>query len=172
MAKSRNGEIVWRIQFLTNATGKTAHAEPVILILADKKGWQYLAAEFSAMAKRKATKSMIAAGDGDDHQHLDYKYEPVNSSLSHQMEFRLGVLTPKTRSQTLKKYGIKPSPKGEDLPRLFTSLVNAATKDVRETNRLFRRVAREPKMSDEDLYAAFGMKLPKKHNASKTKKRK
>lgn len=172
MAKSENGEIIWRIQFLTNATGKTAHAEPVIVILADKKGWQYLTAEFSAMAKRKVTKRMIALDDADDHQHLSHQYKPVNSSLSHQMELRLGLLAPTTRNQTLQKYGIRESPKNEDLPQLFTRLIRAATKDVRDTNRLIRRADKEPKMSDEDLYAAFGMKLPKKRNASNTKKRK
>ena len=166
MAKGRNGEIIWRIEFQTNATGKTAHAEPVILILADKKGWQYLSAEFAAMAKRQVTKRMIAHGDADDHHHLGYKYEPVNSTLSHKLEFRLGILTPETRRQTLQKYRIKPSPKGEDLPRIFTKLVNAAKKDVRETNRLIQRAAKAPQISDEDLYAAFGMKPPKKRNAS------
>jgi hypothetical protein len=138
-------------------------------LLADKKGRQYLASRFAAMARRKITDKFVEWDEADDPDHVGYKYNLVNGSLSHHLELRLGLLTPKHRSKVLKKYNITRRSNGDDLPHLFRGLLQTATKDEHETNQRMRRAAKEPKMSMAELYAAFGLPVPKKKRTASKK---
>jgi hypothetical protein len=140
------------------------------LLLADKKGWKYLATAFADLANRRATSKMRAGGDPDDHAHLGYEYTPVNKALSHRFEFRLGILDSRTRVATLAKYKIKKSSESADLQLLFKQLIHAATKAVREDNRLTRRIATPPGALDNEFHTMFGMKLPEPRPTRKKRK--
>jgi len=174
MAKRGNGEIIWRMIYLIDARGDTAHAEPVVLLLADRKGWQHLASLFAEMANRKISDGLIACGDPDDHQHLSHRYGPanrlLNKALSHRFEFRLGLLHPKNRTQVLRKYRIARSPARMDLRQLFSELIRSAEKGVRKTNRLIREIAEKPEKFDKQFEAKFGMKLSQPRPARKKQK--
>jgi len=134
MKKKVQGEIIWRVTYQIDATEDKPRPEPVILILADSKGWKWLANEFVAMSKKIVSKAMIAVDDAEDHQHINAGfYKTINKRLSHPLELKLGLLTRRTRRHVLRKYHVDKLPASDtDMRPLFRRLIKSSEKQIRQ----------------------------------------
>jgi hypothetical protein len=146
MRKCR-GEIIWRLTYQVDATTDKERPEPVILLLADKEGWQYLAEMFLRKAECPALEDDLYRGDPDDHWHLSKGHPGVNAELSHALEFRLGTITPRNRDDVLDKYQIQPPRRSDrDMRYLFRRVIRAFEKECEAFRRHMRRRANMSKV--------------------------
>jgi hypothetical protein len=101
-------EVIVKLGTITDCTGEPPRSIPDVRILGNREGLRELARLLLWMSKRKPTDEHIKNGDPDDHQHFSAQRLPFNSSLSDELEFRIGILTDANRGAVLNKYGIKP----------------------------------------------------------------
>jgi hypothetical protein len=76
-----------------------------VLVLGNRAGLRRLGKWLLEFAER-IPKTDSHNWDPDDHQHLSTKHPIVNSHLSDEIEFRIGIITETNRDQVLGKYGI------------------------------------------------------------------
>jgi len=148
MARKNHGEIIWRLTYQVDATTNKQRPEPVLLLLADKRGWLSLAKLFLRKAERPAPEYLgfRRNPDPDDHWHFGLHHPGLNAELSHSLELRLGTITPQTRADVLDKYNILPPLKRDrDLRCLFRRLIREIKKDISETNRMLRKRSKRRK---------------------------
>lgn len=127
MSRVKNkAQIIIRQRYNINATGKKEFATPVIHILATRKGFRFLANFFQALAETKIPQQS-ADSDPDNHAHLSTGQNAVfDPSLSDELEFRVGLITPSNRKRTLKKYTINRATRADK------DLINRYEKQVAE----------------------------------------
>lgn len=95
----RDAEIVLKETLLVDATGRKDYAVPELQIIANRKGFLYLAEIFSAMADRKDLTC-------DNHQHLGRLKPPFSLKLSDDLEFTLRIFDHKTRAEVFDWCGV------------------------------------------------------------------
>ena len=100
-----NAEVIFKQQYTIDATGDNEYAVPEILMLGNRAGLRRLGKWLLELAER-IPKADALDWDPDDHQHLSTKHSILNTELSDEIEFRIGILTELNREQVLAKYGI------------------------------------------------------------------
>jgi hypothetical protein len=103
--RESKAEIIVKQQYTIDATGDHEYAVPEVLLLGNRTGLRRLGEWLLELADR-IPKADALDWDPDDHQHLSTKHLIVNSHLSDEIEFRIGILTELNRDQVLDKYGI------------------------------------------------------------------
>lgn len=110
-------------------------ALPELIILANRKGFSFLAEVFDEMAKRGLGHAGAGDPDPDNHEHLGWA-RPFNSALGDRVEIRLGIFTVANRSNVLARYGIsKTSRSRGDLQNRFRRLIQQSRAAVEQESR-------------------------------------
>lgn len=108
MSNIEKPEIILKLQFEITDTDDGDIATPEILILSNRRGFEWLGEYFTTMAKKMRPSTFEP--DPDDHQHLPFSFlsdEELNAGLSDRLAFRLGIFDASNRIQVLNKYGIR-----------------------------------------------------------------
>ena len=153
MMKQRNArsrtkpEIIIRHSWFINACGKKELPVPEILILANRKGFLWLANVLRKLADKKPGPFLLAHFDPEDHQHVGPRQSPgvFNQAQSDDVELRLGILTDFNRRAVFRKYGRDKTRrlKGSALAQ-FRSLLNRIKAGMKAENRRRTRKSRSP----------------------------
>jgi hypothetical protein len=104
--------------------------EALVLLLANRAGYRWLAEYFGKLAERDWHTSNEIGADPDDHQHLWLNASPFNPKVSDRMELRLGVLTSENRRAVKKKYNIRAAKRG-CLTEQYPKDIEAAKRELR-----------------------------------------
>jgi len=129
-------EVIARYQFMIDMTGETAVAKPVLLLLGNRDGLEYLSKLLWCLADRMRSGPKYS-DDPDDHQHILFEDPPFNQILGSSGEIRVGILTKDNRSRVLKKYGIaKATRQPQDLLSTYQEILENA-RDMVERNNVF-----------------------------------
>ena len=136
-------EIILKEWFAVNAEGTKEYPYPVIVILANKAGWQYLAQRCRWMATRRGIPR--DPHNPDDHSHLSSRDCDANSRLTDEIEFRLGIITTSNRKAVMKRYGItaRSRRRGSLIPR-FERLIRLAKEEEKAARSVGQPWLRSP----------------------------
>jgi hypothetical protein len=102
-------ELVFKQHFALFSDKGPTIAIPTLIIVGNRKGFDFLSQLFAYAARRRLYSS---PGDPDDHLHWGRAEAPINPRLSDDMEFRIGTYEARARKETLRKYGMTRSERG------------------------------------------------------------
>jgi hypothetical protein len=100
-------ELILKKRFYINSTGDQPYPAPELLIVGNKEGLLWLAAQLQRQAQSTNT-SEDPRTDPDDHRHISTMMPEVNRELSDEMELRIGLIDDRNREADLQKYRITP----------------------------------------------------------------
>jgi hypothetical protein len=106
--QSTKASIILRKTCVYWERGGRTYPVPELLLLANRNGFRWLSKFFAEFAEKDPDpRPWNDLSDPDDHDHISWPRAPIDCQHSDEMEIRVGIVSPKNRTQVFEKYSIE-----------------------------------------------------------------